>query len=639
MTGRPGPEPITERLEPIPGVAPLSGTPQHHPLRRPHPPPRPAPPPPAPPPPAPPSGRFGDPRPPGPGPRPDDQVTEQLPAVTVPILGGPAADSRAAPARPAGDDDSAGSLARTSGSMAIATLVSRLTGFVVKLLLAYVVGIGVVNDSFTVANTLPNIVYELLLGGVLTSVVVPVLVRARREDADGGLAHTQRMLTMAGIALLIGTVVAVLAAPLLTRLYVDGSTGRAAPGLATAFAYLLLPEIIFYGLGALFSAILNTRGVFGPPAWAPVWNNVVVIASMGVYVLVPGRLTIDPVRMTEPKLLVLGIGTTLGIVVQALVMVPTLRRSGFHFRWRFGWDARLSVFSGLALWVVGYALVSQVGLVITTRVASAASQGSVATYSYAWLLIQMPYGILGVSLLTAILPRMSRAAADGDTDAVIDDLSLGSRLSTVAMLPLAALLTVLGQPLAVAVFSVGSSSVADGQRLGATLAASAFGLLPYAVVMLQLRVFYAMQDARTPTLINVIVVAVKVPLSLACPMLLTPDRVVLGLAAANGLSFVVGAVVGEIWLRARLGRLRTRLVLATGLRVLTASVLAAAVVAGLDALLTSVVSGPRAQAWIQLVIGGLVGLVLAAVFMAVLRTRELRPVTARLSGLLRRGTS
>lgn len=514
--------------------------------------------------------------------------------------------------------------------MAVATLVSRVTGLASKLLLAFVIGLGIVNDSYTVANTLPNIVFELLLGGVLTSIVVPVLVRAQKEDADGGEAYTQRLLTVATVALGLATVAAIAAAPLLTRLYLDDSSGQANLALATAFGYLLLPQIICYGLGALFSAILNTRGVFGPPAWAPVLNNVVVIATLGVYALVPGDISLSPVRMGDAKLLVLGLGTTLGILVQAAVLVPALRRSGFVFRWRFGWDRRLSAFGGLALWVVGYVLVSQVGYVVTTRVASDASAGSVAAYSYAWLLLQVPYGVLGVSLLTAIMPRMSRAAADGDTAGVVRDLSLGARMSALTLVPISALLTVLGTATGVALFSLGESNVDDASRLGQTLAVSAFGLLPFAVVMLQLRVFYAMHDSRTPTLINVVMVAVKVPLLLACPLVLPADRVVLGLAFVNGLSFVVGAVVGEVWLRSRLGRLDTVAVLGTVARTVVAGVVAALAVRGVDLLLPSDMPAvPRA--WLLLVLGGVVGLAVAGAALVALRVPEVRSVVAKLT--------
>ena len=520
------------------------------------------------------------------------------------------------------------SLARVSGSIAVATLVSRVTGLASKLLLAYVIGLGVVNDSYTVANTLPNIVYELLLGGVLTSIVVPVLVRAQKEDADGGEAYTQRLLSVAALVLGVATVVAVLAAPLLTRLYLDDSTGEANIPLATAFGYLLLPEILFYGIGALFAAILNTRNVFGPPAWAPVVNNIVVIATLGLFAVLPGEISLDPVRMGDAKLLVLGVGTTLGIVAQAVVLLPALRRSGFTFRWRLGWDARLSAFGGLALWVIGYVLVSQVGYVATTRVASGADAGSVAAYSYAWLLLQVPYGVLGVSLLTAIMPRMSRAAADGDTARVVSDLSLGERLSAIMLVPISALLTVLGGAAGIALFALGRSSVEHAARLGDTLAVSAFGLLPFAVVMLQLRVFYAMHDARTPTLINMVIVAVKVPLLLACPLVLPAERVVLGLAFVNAASFVVGAVMGEAWLRARLGRLQTTVVLATVARTVVAG-LAAALAAQAVVLAVPDSVGAVPRSWLELVLGTLAGGIVAVAAMVALRVPEMRAVTAR----------
>ena len=336
------------------------------------------------------------------------------------------------------------SLGRASSLMAVASLVSRVTGFLRQLALVSVLGLGVVNDSYTVANTLPNIVYELLLGGVLTSVMVPLLVRAQTEDADGGEAYTRRLLTVAGAVLALATLVAMATAPLLTRLYLGDGTGPANPQLATAFAWLLLPQIFFYGVGALLGAMLNTRGVFGPFAWAPVLNNVVVLAVLGVFVAVPGRISLDPVRLSDPKLLVLGIGTTLGIVVQALVMIPAVRRTGFRYRPMWGWDRRLAETGGLAVWVVGYVLIGQAGYIVTTRVAADAAPGSVAIYANAWLLLQVPYGVLGVSLLTALMPRMSRAAAEGRTADVVADLALGTRLSAVVLLPVSALLTLFG---------------------------------------------------------------------------------------------------------------------------------------------------------------------------------------------------
>ncbi|WP_075553382.1 murein biosynthesis integral membrane protein MurJ [Pseudonocardia sp. Ae505_Ps2] len=544
---------------------------------------------------------------------------------------GTSADGSAA-STPSGGTERTGSLVRSSGMIAIASLVSRITGFVRNLALVAVLGFAVVNDSYTISNTLPNIVYELLLGGVLTSVMIPVLVRAQSEDADGGERFTRRLLTVVGAALLVATLIAMAAAPLLTRLYLgSGDNGQANPALATAFAWLLLPQIFFYGIGALLGAVLNSKQVFGPFAWAPVLNNVVMLGVLVVYVLVPGEISVDPVRMGDPKLLVLGIGTTLGIVVQALVLIPFMRSIGFRYRPVWGWDPRLSLAGGMALWIVAYVLVGQAGYIVTTRVAASASEGSVATYMNAWLLLQVPYGVLGVSLLTALMPRMSRAAAKGDVDQVVTDRSLGARLSTVGLVPIAAVMTAFGPALGTALFSVGAGSGAGAERLGQAVAWSAFGLLPYAVTMLQMRVFYAMTDSRTPTLIQVGMVGVKIPLLLACPLLLPPEQVVLGLAAANGLSFVGGAALGQWLLRRRLGRARSGEVLACLARVALASAAAAVVAWGITRLVDPALADwpDVARAWTLLVGGTLIALPLAVVAMQVLRVRELDAVFRR----------
>ncbi|GAB3913463.1 murein biosynthesis integral membrane protein MurJ [Kibdelosporangium lantanae] len=519
--------------------------------------------------------------------------------------------------------------------MAIATLVSRITGFLWKVMLAAAAGLTAVNDSFTIANTLPNMVFELLMGGVLASVVVPLLVRSQ-DDPDGGEAYTQRLLTVGMTLLAVGTLVAVALAPLFTRLYVDDSTGRANADLATAFAYLLLPEILFYGLFALLTAILNAKHIFGPTAWAPVVNNVVVILTIGLYWVLPGDIA-DPVRITDPKILVLGIGTTLGIVVQSVMLLPALRRTGFRFRWNWGFDARLKEFGGLALWVLGYVAISQIALIIQNRVLTAAATGGVAIYSNAWLLFQLPYGVIGVSLLTAIMPRLSRAAADGDHRKLIGDLSYASRLSAVILVPISAVLTVTGTSIGVVLFSWGHGDVANAARLGDTLAVSAFGLLPYALVMLQLRVFYAMKDARTPTLIMVVMTAVKIPLLYMCKGMLSPEHVVIGVLMVNSLSYVVGAVLGQVWLWVRLGHLKTKRVLGVTLFSVFAGGLGVAAGLGVARLFGGVGADTGAgKAFLLLIIEGLVAGVVSFGVLTALKVEELKPATAKITRLIRR---
>ncbi len=520
------------------------------------------------------------------------------------------------------------SVGKATGSMAVAGLVSKVTGFVRTVVIVWVLGLTATADAYNAANSMPNQVYELLVGGVLTSVMVPLLVRALKDDKDCGEAYIQRLATMVITVLLAVTVLAMICAPLLTDLLVDNSTGRANPALTTAFAYLLLPQIVFYGLAALFSAILNARNVFGLPAWAPVLNNFILIATFAVYPLLPGTLTLNPVRMDDLHILVLGIGSTLGVVVQAAVLIPSLLRRGFRLRWRWGWDPRFSEFGGLALWTVGYALLAQIGVLAVTNVTTA--HGGLTIYNSVWLLVQLPYGVVGFALITAILPRMSRAAADDDVDRVKSDLSLANRLSTVVMLPMSVLMTALGPSLGIALFSVGKGA-ANANELGIALATAAFGVLPYAVTLIQMRVFYALKDARTPTLIMLVMIAVKVSLTYAAPVLLASEYVIYATTFANSLSFVVGWVIGELLLRKRLGPLYGRMPQTLGKAFVAAA--AAAAIALLVRWFSPYGAG---GAWVSLTLGGIGGMVVAFTVLSKLKVPEMQALTHRIAAIVNR---
>jgi putative peptidoglycan lipid II flippase len=362
----------------------------------------------------------------------------------------------------------------------------------------------------------------------------------------------------------------------------------------------------------------------------------VVIFTIIVLIVVPGDISLDPVSVTDPKVLILGIGVTAGIVTQAVLLVPPLLRSGFRFKWRWGIDKRMKEFGGLAVWILGYVAVSQVGYVITTRVLTSGSAGGVTAYANAWLLFQLPYGVIGVSLLTAIMPRMSRAAADGDNKKLIGDLSYASRISTVMLVPISAVMTIIGSSIGLALFSVGKGTVEDASRLGDALAISAFALLPYALVMLQLRVFYAMKDARTPTLIMLVMTIVKIPMLYLCQALLAPAQIVLGVMMVNGLTYVVGAMLGQVWLWVTLGNLRSKRVLGVILFTVVASGLGvgAAILVGFvvpDSL------GVVLQAWIKLILQGIVGIGVSFGVLMALKVEEVAPATARITRLIKRG--
>ncbi|MGY1803240.1 murein biosynthesis integral membrane protein MurJ [Blastococcus sp. SYSU D00922] len=569
----------------------------------------------------------------------DDNFTQVI-TVLPPVPRGPAAETEEEADRREGAPGAAGGILRAAGTMAVATLVSRITGLLRTMVLAAALGVGLVNDAYNTANTLPNIVYELLLGGVLTSVVVPLLVHAQERDRDGGVGYAQRLMTLATAGLVVVTGIAVLAAPLLTALY-GISDNPDQVELANWLARILLVEIVFYGIGALAQAILNSRGVFGPPAWAPVLNNVVVIATGGLFIAASGPGELTEATITPGQVWLLGIGTTLGIAVQALVLLPLLHRAGVPLRPSWRWrETGLREAGTLGLWVIGYVAVSQIGVVVATRIANAAGRegglGSSA-FAIASLLFQMPYGIIGVALLTALVPRMSRAAARSDVDGVVRDLSLGTRLSALGLLPVTAALVVLGPPLAVVVFARGNTSVAEAEGIGVALAVGAFGLLPMAVTLLQLRVFYAMKDARTPTLIQVGMVAVRVPLLLLVPVVVGPDDVVAGLMLATSVTYVAGWVIGDLALRRRLGGLRSRATFGPVLRMAAVSVVAGGVGLLVRNVTEDLFGTSLAGSLVTVLVGTVVigGVALAGLVIA--RVPEVREPLAALRGRRGRG--
>jgi putative peptidoglycan lipid II flippase len=456
-----------------------------------------------------------------------------------------------------------GSLLRSSSMMAVGTLASRGTGFLRTLMLVFALGVTGVANAYNNANTLPNAVYDLMLGGILTSVVVPLLVSAAKRDSDGGEAYDQRMFTLATSALFGITVVATLAASLLVALYAHAITG-AERHLMVLFAYFFIPQIFFYGVSSLAGGILNARGHFAAPMWTPVINNIVVIGVLLLFIATGGIGT-DPSTISASQVQLLGFGTTLGIVAQTAALIPFLRRVGFRWHPRFDFRrGEVREIRRMAAPLFGYVLTTQASFLVVQNVANAASvrpgaaYDSFSTYSYAWQLFQLPYAIIGVSVITALLPRMSAHAAERRYPLVRDDFSTGVRLSSVIVVPAALLLIVLGVPLAEFLIAHGSTTVAEARYIGEVFAIFSLGLVPYMIFQLLLRVFYALHDSRTPMFIGVAVMAANIGISLLVLNLAPTGHVVEGLAASFGISNVVGAVVSWTILSHRLGGLGGR---------------------------------------------------------------------------------
>jgi putative peptidoglycan lipid II flippase len=561
-------------------------------------------------------------------------------APDVPLPPGGAVDGAEQP--PADAERSNRGLLAASGSMAVASLVSRITGFLRTIFIVAALGVGDIGNAYNTGNNFPNMVYELLLGGVLSSVLIPLLVHAQSEDDDDGVAYTQRLLSIAAAVLGIMTMLTVLAAPIIAAGFVQEGDRRE---LTSIFATLLLPEIFFYGLGAMFTAVLNIRHSYKPGAWSPVLNNVIMIVTVLVFFLLPGPATLNPATITNAQILVLGIGTTLGIVGQALVLIPALRRVGFAWQWRFrarpSEVGRIGEVGRLAGWVLVYVVVSQIGVSVIAKIGN--DNGGFTVFTNADLLFQMPYGILVVSLLTAIMPRLSRAALRKDNAAVIDDLGLGARLSAVALVPVTAGLIALGPVMAVTLFAYGENKIEGAHLIGSSLAWSAFGLFPFALVMLQLRVFYAMRDGRTPALINIFMVGTKVALILVsnhayrAPAGTRVDlhpsvRAVEWLNISTSWSYVVGAIVGHIVLTRRLGRLGFGSVLRTVLQIGFASLLGGLAAYGVVLLARDALGDARGGSAAGLAGGAVAGLLVMAVVAWRMRIPDVQQAVASVRG-------
>lgn len=563
-----------------------------------------------------------------------------LPAVPAESGHGGPTDDQPAVAAEANAPEDSGSVARNSAVMAVGSIVSRATGFVRTAAIAAALGALAVADDYTLANNLPNMVYELLVGGMLASVVVPVLVRAKRTEPDRGEAYTQRLLTLTALVFGVATLLAVLAAPLLTALMLVGNDDITAADreLTTTLAYLLLPEIFFYGMSAMLSAVLNVRGHFAAPMWAPILNNLVVTLTAGGFaVLHTGAVTTTSLTTTEIG--VLGVGTTLGIVVQTAGLLPALRRVGFRWRWR--WDFRslgLGELARLGSWMLLYVAVIEIGVIVVMALAKRAGDmgGPGATiFNFAFIVFMMAHGIVAVSIMTALMPRMSAAAADGRMADVAEQLSLGTRLSAVILVPASLAYIALGRPMAVTLFQLGEFKRDSAIDTGWVIAVAGLALLPYAINQLQTGAFYALSDTKTPALISVPMVAVRIVTGLAL-LALPPDWIVMGLMGSSALSFVVAVALGYWYLRRALGPLGLRRIGMTLLRLTIASTVGAAAAAPVVWLLAGLVGSGKLGSAVQLVVGGLILIAGYVATASALKIEEITEVGRMVAGRLGR---
>jgi putative peptidoglycan lipid II flippase len=445
-------------------------------------------------------------------------------------------------------------LARSSAAVATGTLLSRLTGLLRVVALAWALGGGSLADTYNLANTMPNIVYELLVGGVLTATIVPIFVRQMREhdDRSASAVFTVTLTVVAGF-----TLVAMLCTPLIARLFSIDTTGaeRAAQLHVVSILILcFLPQIWFYALTALATAFLNAHRRFVAAAYAPVCNNVVVI---GVLIVFASRTSRDRAPWTDVArvrddlglLLLLGLGTTAGIVVMSLVLVPAVRRTRVRLRPVLAWrDAGVRTMVRLSGWTFGYVATNQVAQLFVLVLAKTGTRGDVTAYVYAFTFYVLPHSLLAVSIMTTMTPELASRAAAHDMAGLRRDFSLGLRYLVVLTLPASVLFVVLAQPM-VGVLTIGKFGAHSAHVTGDVLQLFAISLVPFSLYLYTLRAFYALPDTRTPFLVNLGENAINVTLAVA----LFGSLGVQGLAGAWSVAYIVAAVTALVVLHRRLG--------------------------------------------------------------------------------------
>jgi putative peptidoglycan lipid II flippase len=514
------------------------------------------------------------------------------------------------------------SLVRTSSIVALGTALSRVSGLLRLGATAYAIGFKGLTDTYTLANNTPNIVYELVVGGVLSATLVPVFVHHTEDGDDEG---TSAVITVAMAALIALTVVGIMAAPAIVRLY----TTTASKGVvsqqrhvATALLRLFMPQMIFYGLTAMGTAVLNARRRFAAAAFAPVLNNVIVIGVLLALPHLAGHApTLGQVRHDTKLLLWLGLGTTAGIVAMTLILMPAVFRSGFRFRPNFDWrNPAVKEVGKMSGWTLGYVLANQVALFIVLLLANR-KVGGISTYSTAYMFFLLPHALVTVSLITTLAPQLASSARRADTEAYRDNFALGVRLMALIVLPAATGYVCVAQPMIHTLLEHGVTTGGSAHLIASNLAMFATGLFGFSLYLYTLNGFYALRDTRTPFLLNLGENVINIVLALV----LEPTLGVPGLALSFALAYNISAVIALVTLRRRVGRLDHRRTIRSLARVIAACVVMAAVVLAVtrsvgDASLVQTVAGVLAGG----VVYGAMLLLLRVEDVATLRSRLLR---------------
>jgi putative peptidoglycan lipid II flippase len=505
----------------------------------------------------------------------------------------------------AGPTEAGRRLLRSSVAVGIGTGASRVTGLLRTVALAYALGGAVVADSYNLANTTPNVVYDLVLGGILAATLVPVIVERLERDEQRSIDALATVVTLALAGL---TILATALAPLIIRLFTIGKDPVDAEQqirLAVPLLVMFMPQVFFYGLSTLWTAILNAKRSFAVPAFAPVLNNVIVISML----LAVGRiltsersvddLTVDRIRDDTPLLLFVGLGTTAGIAAMALVLWPAMRRAGIRLHWNPDWrDSAVVKVARLSAWTLGYVVANQVVFLVMITLVNSTGVGRVTAFTYAWQFFQLPYGLFTVSIMTTFTPELATHVTRGDLGEFRRRFAQGLRLGALVIVPTAIAYLVLARPAVTVLLERGAFGDASTDLTTFALRWLAVGLPGFAAFVYSMRGFFAFQDTRTPFFLNLFENGVQVVLSFA----LLPFFGFGGVIAAFSIGYTLAAVVSLVTLRTKAGSFADRdLGIGIGRHVLAAAVMGLALLA-----VESILDDTLAALVVGTIVGGLV---------------------------------
>lgn len=445
-------------------------------------------------------------------------------------------------------------LARATAVMSLGTVLSRVTGLARLAAIAAALGVAEnrLADAYNLANTAPNIIYELVLGGILTSVFVPVFVELLEKEGREEAWRVASAIINLSLVVLMGVVaIGIVAAPWIARFYtlaLEGSEAEAQRAVLTFLLRLFLPQIIFYALAAITAGLLNAHKRFGPPMYTPVLNNLAVIAIFVAFHQAYPSVSLEGIQ--DNQLWIIGIGTTAGVALMALAQLPFLRGLG---RYRPTLDVRhpsVKKLARLSVFVIGYVVANQIGYLIVQLLANN-QQGGYSAYISAFTFFMLPHGLFAVSVITALLPGMSEQAVHQRWDDFKERLSVGIRATVLLVLPAAIGYFVLARPVVRLLLERGVFSQDSTDLVTGVLRFFVLGLVPFSLYQLMLRAFYAMQDTRTPFLINCFAVGLNIAINVPLFALIGVE----GLAAGHAVAYTFGLALQLHTLHRRIGGL------------------------------------------------------------------------------------